>query len=153
MISSQAGITSSVKEGICVTFFEYWQRYTTFIAVNYVVISIIVVLAIRGSWRFSGFALLILAVADLFVGRILRSKKNQISGQTYSTRKGGGFFRFYGYALVVGGLIRLAVSIKEGITWVDSGAFVILILLAIAMFSIGKRMNAPTGHDRPQERD
>ena len=134
------------------TYVEYWRRYGIFIAVNFVVLSIIVQLMIRGIWGFSGFAILILVVADLFVGRILRSK-NETSGKTYSTRRGGGFFRFYGYALVVGGLIWLALRIREGITWVDFAPFVVFILLAVAVLSVGKRMNAPTNTNPRQERD
>jgi hypothetical protein len=127
--------------------FEYWRRHGTFIAFNLVIISIIVQLMIRGSWGFSGFAILILVVADLFVGRILRSK-NETSGQAYSTSRGGRFFRFYGCALALGGLIWLAQRMKVGITWADSASFVVLILLAVAMLSIGKKMNTPTSPDR-----
>jgi hypothetical protein len=118
----------------------FWQRYGTFIAVNFVLVSIIVDLIIRGNWRASGLASLILVVGDLFVGRILR-RKSSSSGHAHSPIKRWGFFRFYGYLLLAGGLTQLASGIRKGITWFDVASCVVLLLLAIAMLSIGRRMD------------
>jgi hypothetical protein len=131
--------------------YEYWRKYGVFLAVNLVAISIVIQLMIRGSWGISGFVALALVVADLFVIRIVRGR-SETSEQTYSTKRRGGFFRFYGYALAGGGLIWLALRVRHGITWIDFVPFVIFILLAVAMLSIGRRMNASTNPDRGQER-
>ena len=131
--------------------YEHWRQYGFFVAVNLVVVSIIVQLMIRGALGLSGLLVLGLVVADLFVSRILRNR-SETSGQNYSTKARGGFFRVYGYALVAGGLVWLVLRIKHGIAWVDFAPFVIIILLAGGMFSIGRKMRAPTDPDRGQER-
>jgi hypothetical protein len=122
-------------------FYGYWRRYGTFFAVNLVVLSIVVQFLIRGSWRVSGLVMLLLVVSDLLVGRALRSRRRNIA-QTYSKGQGGRFFRLYGYALMAGGLVWLAVRIRGGITWGTFAPFVILVLLATAMLSIGNGENS-----------
>lgn len=131
--------------------YAYSQRYGTFISVNFVVIIMAVDLAIRGSWRISGFVILILVVSDLFVGRILRNR-SETSVQDYSKRKDSRLFRFWGCVLLAGGLLRLALGFRKGITWTDLVGFAILILLAVAMLSIGRRMNATIGQDQTEGR-
>jgi hypothetical protein len=133
-----------------VNFYGYWWRYGTFLAVNLVVISIVIQLMTRGAWSVSGFVILALAVADLFVRRILRNRSKG-SEQIHSTNTRGGFLRFYGYALAVGGLIWLTLRIRHGITWIDFAPFAIFVLLAVAMLSIGRKVDAPTNPDRQEE--
>jgi len=128
-----------------------WQRYGTFIAVNFFVIIMAVDLAIRGSWRISGFMVLILLVSDVLVGRILRNR-TEASVLDYSRRKDSRFFRFYSQVLLAGGVLWLAVGFRRGITWTDLVVFAISVLLAVAMLSIGRRMNAPTGQDQSEGR-
>jgi hypothetical protein len=120
--------------------YEYWQRYGTLISVNGAVVSLIVMLLIRGAWGLSGAAILTLLITDtLLVSRIRR--KSEASGQTYAG-SGRWFFLFYGCVLAIGGIVRLVLQIREGIHWVDLGVFLILALLATAMLSIAKRLNS-----------
>jgi hypothetical protein len=108
-------------------------------------------LAIRGSWRISGFMVLILLVSDVLAGRILRNR-SETSVLDYSRRKDSRFFRFYSQVLLAGGVLWLAVGFRRGITWTDLVVFTISVLLAVAMLSIGRRMNAPTGQDQSEGR-
>jgi hypothetical protein len=117
------------------TLYQHWYRYSVLLAVNLVVISIVIQFGIRGSWAISGFIMLALVVADLFVSRILRKRQTPQG----ATGVDGVFFRFYGYVLVAGALTWLTSRARHGIAWTDIAPFVILVLLAAAMLSIAKR--------------
>jgi hypothetical protein len=116
--------------------YEYWRKYGFFLAVNFVVISVVVQFIIRGSWTISVFVLLRLVVADLFAGRLLKKTKAEPTG---STIMNGGFFQFYGYTLLAGAAIWLARCLRYGLHGIDVAPFVILILLGVAMLSIARR--------------
>lgn len=133
------------------TLYGSWQRYGTLVAVNCVGFVLIVDLAIRGSRTLSGFFLLALVVSDLFIGMILRGR-SESPVQALSGRRESRFFRFFGSLLLAGGLLRLALGFRKGIAWTDLVVFAISVLLAVAMLSIGRRMNLPTGLDQREGR-
>lgn len=116
--------------------YEYWRKYGFFLAINFVVISVVVQFVIRGSWAISVFVLLGLVAADLIVGRLLKKRKAE---RIYSTSMNGRFFRFYGYTLLAGAAIWLTRCLRYGIKRTVVAPFVILILLGVAMLSIARR--------------
>ena len=118
--------------------YRFWEKYGTFLSVNFVAVTITVMLVVRGAWGFSGAAVCILIVADAIALNRIR-RKSETPGQVHAGRRGR-FFLFYGYVLAVGALIRLAQSIRAGVQWLDFAAFLILVLLAVAMLSIARKM-------------
>jgi hypothetical protein len=115
-----------------------WEKYGTFLSLNFVVVTVIVMLVVRGAWGLSGAAIGILIVADAIALNRIR-RKSETPGHVHAGRRGR-FFLFYGYVLAVGALIRLVQSIRAGIQWLDFVVFLILVLLAVATLSIAKKM-------------